>query len=454
MAELPGNFSADRAAPVLIFLSERADRLDIARKIAGPNNIICVDVGGVPADLAPAALAQRCAAALEALRQHAPKLDPERSAIGGFRDGADRVGALLAAQDPFVKANFRHVVLFEGGFDALAQRGTPSATAPSPASEKGPRVLLLRGERSTVDAASVARAEAAGKAAGLDVFSALIRGFDGRAEHPPHQVLIGQWIRGSRIPADIIAVPHEELQQRFARRTFSHAEGQTLPYRLFVPENYDRAKKYPLVVFLHGSGESGDNNDAQILSHGAGQFADASTQKKHPAFVVAPQCPRAGNWGFVNFGASWPADAMIELVRALQREFSIDADRVYITGLSLGGYGTWRAITEHPTLFAAAAPVAAAGDVNQLAKIKHIPVWAFHGDRDTAVPISGRGRAASADSIVGNRDVIEALKAQGAPAKLTVYEREGHGIWLLAYNEPGLMDWMFAQRRAAASAGP
>jgi predicted peptidase len=243
----------------------------------------------------------------------------------------------------------------------------------------------------------------------------------------------------------------EELVKVFEARTFDDGAGRTMKYRLFVPKGYaDTTIRYPLTVFLHGSGESGDDNASQLINNGPGALSHPSTQEKFPSFVLCPQCPKGGQWGYYR-GDIAPADTMVAIVRALQKEFRIDPDRIYITGLSLGGMGTWYAIAEHPDLFAAAVPVCGAGDVSRVDRIKSIPVWAFHGTDDKAVPIAGPVRWSK--DILGDRDVVRALKDAGGSARITEYEKQGHNVWVTAYTDPGLMPWLFAQVKRRATPG-
>jgi predicted peptidase len=242
----------------------------------------------------------------------------------------------------------------------------------------------------------------------------------------------------------------EELARIFEARTYDDGAGHTLKYRLFIPKGYRDTARYPLTVFLHGSGESGDDNASQLINNGPGALSHPATQEKYPSFVLCPQCPKGGQWGYYRGDVS-PADTMVAIVRALQKEFRIDPGRIYVTGLSLGGMGTWYAIAEHPDLFAAAVPLCGAGDVSRVDRIRSIPVWAFHGTDDKAVPIAGPLRPNFPKTVVGDRDMIQALKDAGGNARITEYEKQGHAIWGKAYADPGLMPWLFAQVKSPAA---
>lgn len=231
----------------------------------------------------------------------------------------------------------------------------------------------------------------------------------------------------------------------FEARIYSNANVQKLPYRLLKPAKYDAAQKYPLVVFLHGAGERGDDNKIQLV-HGMGDFASPANREKYPCFVIAPQCPKNERWVEVDWGAAKhdmpeksasPMRLTHELMATLEKEFSIDPTRIYITGLSMGGYGTWDAIQRHPDRFAAAIPICGGGDPKYAEKIKLIPLWAFHGAKDTAVKPER------------SRDMIAAIKQAGGAPKYTEYPDAGHDSWTATYKNPEVFAWLFAQRRAA-----
>jgi len=235
----------------------------------------------------------------------------------------------------------------------------------------------------------------------------------------------------------------DEAQETFQSRVFEHM-GIQLPYRILFPEGFQRDKKYPLVLFLHGAGERGTDNAVQLV-HGMNDFARPENRAKYPCIVVAPQCPQERRWVEVDWGAashtmpetpSVPLGLTIALLDALQKEFPVDADRVYVTGLSMGGYGTWDLGQRFPTRFAAIAPICGGGDEQQAPRLKSLPIWAFHGDQDTAVKPER------------SRNMIEAIKAAGGEPKYTEYPAVGHDSWTRTYADDAFHDWLFAQRRA------
>lgn len=234
----------------------------------------------------------------------------------------------------------------------------------------------------------------------------------------------------------------EDVKSMLEKRTFKDDNGKTLQYRLMKPDNYDANTKYPLVLFLHGAGECGKDNEAQ-LKHDVPEFAKAENRKQYPCFLIAPQCPSV-NEGWSNFRAkkttatkeqSEPGRLAVELVKAIQKEFSIDPNRLYITGLSMGGYGTWDIIVRNPDLFAAAVPVCGGGDPSQAEKIAKLPIWVFHGGKD---PIVKPERS---------REMVEAIKKAGGDAKYTEYSNVGHDSWVKAYKDAEMMKWLFEQKK-------
>lgn len=220
-----------------------------------------------------------------------------------------------------------------------------------------------------------------------------------------------------------------------------------LPYRLFVPKNYDATRRYPMIVFLHGSGERGTDNQAQINVNGPPRLASDEVQNTNPCFVLAPQCPPGERWQSwesrtprdkavrVAAQPSKPMRLLVQLLDELPREFSIDTRRLYLTGLSLGGFGTWELLARRPRMFAAAVPICGRADLTTAPLIKHIPVWAFHGDDDQSV------------SVEYTRAMVGAMRIFDASIIYTEYPGVGHNSWDRAYVEPNLFAWLFAQRR-------
>jgi predicted peptidase len=226
----------------------------------------------------------------------------------------------------------------------------------------------------------------------------------------------------------------------FSSEKYTNAAGETLNYRQLISD-YDPVSKYPLVIFLHGSGERGDDNIAQ-LKWGVQNFATSNSMKMHPAIVIAPQCPKEMSWGNYSdtdmsllSSPSVPMKLLIELIKETIQKLPIDTDRIYITGLSMGGFGTFDAISRYPDLFAAAVPVCGGGDTKNAASIAHIPIWIFHGALDGAV------------NPVLSHNMLKALTDAGAHPGFTQYPKAGHFSWIAAYDDDMMMDWLFSQKK-------
>jgi len=239
----------------------------------------------------------------------------------------------------------------------------------------------------------------------------------------------------------------------FTKKTFTDSTG-SLNYRLFKPDT-KMGKEYPLVIFLHGMGERGFDNSLQLTGYrGALVWATPENQAKNPAFVVAPQCPP---------NTYWPADDVQQLVlktiKDVIAKYPIDTNRIYINGLSMGGFGSWKLIQNNPNLFAAAVIVCGAGDPNNVEPIKNMPIWLFHAADDPIVKVSGVINDPRMQiTAYGSRDMAAALRAAGNTViRYTEYEKGyvapplapmGHFSWIPAYNNPEIIDWMFSQTKA------
>ena len=200
-------------------------------------------------------------------------------------------------------------------------------------------------------------------------------------------------------------------------------------YLLSSPEGYeaDTTKKWPLVIFLHGSGERG--NDLELLKkHGPPKLIAAG--QKFPAVIASLQCPPNELWN--PHGVKAITDHLIKTER-------IDTSRVYLTGLSMGGFGTWETAFEYPDTYAAIAPICGGAGVRWVtaSRLKHLPAWIFHGDKDGAVPVEN------------SHKIHDALQKTGAPVKLTIYPGVGHDSWTQTYDNPEFWSWLFAQKRGA-----
>ncbi|MES1171662.1 MAG: prolyl oligopeptidase family serine peptidase [Bacteroidota bacterium] len=233
----------------------------------------------------------------------------------------------------------------------------------------------------------------------------------------------------------------------FAAATFDAGAGHTLPYRLFVPRGADHKGKYPLVVFLHGSGGRGTDNRRQLTDQAAPLvFVQPENQARWPVFMLAPQCPPDQQWVDMPWGdpsgkgklpraATWPMAAAMALVdRVAAQHPTIDTTRIFITGISMGGYGAWDAAVRTPAKWRAAVIVCGGYDEAAVAPIARLPLWVFHAADDKTVPVAR------------SRDMIAALKALGGTPRYTEYpatDQHGHFSWRPAFADPGLLPWMF-----------
>lgn len=228
------------------------------------------------------------------------------------------------------------------------------------------------------------------------------------------------------------------------------AEGgsRTIPYRLHTPAEASEDEPLPLVVFLHGAGERGDDNRAQLTYLPDWWLKAPHLGARHPAFVLAVQCPRGQSWSGPRGRGhrTWnlpgipvpPAMQAVEtLIRRLASDPSVDRTRIYLTGLSMGGYGTWNLLARHADWFAAAVPICGGGDPGAADRIVEsgVPIWNVHGDADEVV------------SVDRSREIVEAIRAAGGWIGHTELPGVRHDSWSWAYGRDGVTDWMFAQRR-------
>jgi dienelactone hydrolase len=218
-----------------------------------------------------------------------------------------------------------------------------------------------------------------------------------------------------------------EFVSQSAVGKFGTAEGDTLDYVLMKPLDPDPQQTYPLVVCLPYGGYEAPA--AQVL-------AEESYRRKYPAYLFVPRCPDGAGWGGI---PNYPTiDSLVfEAITELGKRHRIDTDRIYVTGISRGGYGSWHFITTRPDLFAAAVPVCGRGEPEMASRIVNVPVWAFHGAKDMNVPVTG------------SRDVIEAMRKAGGEPRYTEYPDEAHNIWHRVSTTTDLWDWLFDQRRGS-----
>jgi predicted peptidase len=236
----------------------------------------------------------------------------------------------------------------------------------------------------------------------------------------------------------------------YEKKEFKYADGKVLPYRILYPENYDKNKKYPLLLLLHGAGERGKDNEKQ-LTWGSKLFITAENRKNFPAIVVFPQCPEESFWAVMktdqtkqppvrefdySVEPNWPLAAANELVKKISKEEGVDKSKIYISGLSMGGMGTFESVYRYPDLYAAALPICGGGDVNHYDKrVAKVPFWVFHG---------------AADAVVDpqlSRDMVEKLKSLKAEVKYSEYPGVNHDSWKNAFAEPDYLSWMLLHKK-------
>ena len=209
---------------------------------------------------------------------------------------------------------------------------------------------------------------------------------------------------------------------------------QGLNYQLFGNPKWEGKQRQPLLIWLHGSGQSGNDNTAQ-MGGATGVFTKEENQKERPCFMIAPQCPDSAiGWN------KQVADNLMLLIADLADRLPIDRNRIYLTGSSMGGFGTFNLAAKYPDVFAAAVPLCGGGDVKAAETLKRVPMWVFHGDKDDMVPVER------------SRNAVKAIEAAGGKViKYSELAGEGHGITGVVYSNPELHTWLFQQRRSTDS---
>lgn len=242
------------------------------------------------------------------------------------------------------------------------------------------------------------------------------------------------------LPVLTRAAEKVDAVQETVAKTHTPATGAPLLYREYRPKS---DKPLPLIILLHGSGERGNDNAAQ-LKHGASDLIRLGRERNQPAVLLVPQCPTGKKWCEVDWSApthdtpehaSDSAGAVLEVVDALVKDGMVDPKRIYLTGLSMGGYGTWDLLVRRPTFFAAALPICGGGDEKRAKDIAAVPVWVVHGDKDGAVPVAR------------SRNMVAALKAAGGTPIYTEVAGGGHDVWTQTYRDEKVYDWLFKQSR-------
>jgi predicted peptidase len=215
-------------------------------------------------------------------------------------------------------------------------------------------------------------------------------------------------------------------------KSFNHQiiKSLQLNYLLYLPSEYgqDIARRWPLILFLHGVGERG-NSVADLLrvkAHGLPRYVNEGHDL--PFIVVSPQCPTDKWW-------TLEEDALITLLNNVITNYAVDASRLYLTGMSMGGYGTWSLAIAYPDLFAAIAPVSGGGIAPLARRLKNVPAWVFHGASDDIVPVSQ------------SQDMVDVLKDAGGNVQFSVFPNLKHDLWTVTYNNPKLYQWFLTHQR-------
>ena len=217
-------------------------------------------------------------------------------------------------------------------------------------------------------------------------------------------------------------------QLLLAQQSVHQSEAAGLQYLKYLPRDYEAdTQDFPLLLFLHGGGETGDNIEL-VKKHGPPKLVDRG--KEFPFIVISPQNPE---------NKLWNDAALKQLIDEVIDEHQVDESRIYLTGMSRGGFGTWRMAIQHPEMFAAIVPICGGGTPSYAHWLKDVPVWAFHGVKDRVIPLS---------STVA---MVEALQQAEGNVKLTTYPDTGHDSWTATYNNPAVYDWLLSHRKSGSA---
>lgn len=242
----------------------------------------------------------------------------------------------------------------------------------------------------------------------------------------------------------------EEIAERFRAETYVAASGDSIPYRFLVPESYDSGRRYPLVVCLHGAAGRGRDNVKNIGGCRPAQvLSELDMRTRYPSFLLVPQAPPEGSWGYALDDSAMaerarrgrPTDGAVDepviaLIQDVAKSWSVDRDRIYVTGQSMGGAGSWHLAITLPHLFAAVMPICGFASPCYADSLAHVPVWAFHGEVDEGIPAQN------------SREMVAAIRAAGGSPRYTEFEGIGHVCMPLVFDDPAVLEWLFAQRRS------
>jgi predicted peptidase len=249
-------------------------------------------------------------------------------------------------------------------------------------------------------------------------------------------LILAPFAFGSQLTSDDI---------EFRKKVYSNKKGDQLPYRLYVPLGYDANRKYPLMLWLHGGDGRGSDNVKQLSGGneiGTHFWTGKDVQLKFPMFVLLPQCPSGDNWSDpdLNQPTKW-LEMTMSGVADVEKEFSIDPDRIYLAGQSMGGLGVWSALQAYPGQWAAAVILSAYDNFTNVKALASTPLWVFQGEADETVPVT----------LV--RNMMKQLNKAHANLRYTEYRKTDHEVWKRAFAEPDLLGWLSSQRRGQAAGG-
>ncbi|HZI54787.1 MAG TPA: prolyl oligopeptidase family serine peptidase [Chitinophagaceae bacterium] len=385
-------------------------------------------------------------AAIAWVREHAAEfnIDPNRIGIMGFSAGGTVAAASAFNYTPANRPDFAAPVY---AYFPPAMHGTVGTDAP-------PMFIVA----ATDDQLNLAPHSvdlynkwiSSKVSSELHMYSKGGHGFGMRTQNLPSDKWIAsfsEWMNVEGLNKKKVVNPASAFYQK---KEYAFAEGKTLPYRILYPDNYDKNKKYPMILVLHGAGERGKDNEKQLV-HGSKLFVTEDNRKNFPAIVVFPQCPEESFWAVtkidrtkqpykIEFDYSadpnWPLVAANDLVKKIIKEEAVDASKVYITGLSMGGMGTFESVFRNPDLYAAALPICGGGDVNKYDKrITKTAFWVFHGADDAVVDVKL------------SRDMVDKLKMLKSEVKYSEYPGVNHNSWDNAFAEKDYLSWMFLHKK-------
>ena len=248
-----------------------------------------------------------------------------------------------------------------------------------------------------------------------------------RAKTVPFQQILSLFVFCFVVTPLVAETKSDQTHQQF---NAGNDDKTTIDYLLSLPNGYNQSKaRWPLLLFLHGAGERG-NDLRQVAKHGPPKQASKNQYGYGAFIVVSPQCPRGTQWSDKK-----QLQLLGKLIEHIKARYRVDPDRVYVTGLSMGGYGTWHLAAAMPGRFAAIAPICGGGNPGDAQKLAELPIWAFHGAKDRVVPVSQ------------SQQMVDAVKARGGNVQFTVYPDAGHDSWTATYANPELARWLLSHRR-------